>query len=914
MKVYLRPSGTEIDPGTGIGQVCIAQQKYLKDFDIQVITDYNDADVIAVHTQSFDLPKTDVLHCHGLYWSGDPGSGSYLGWHSEANKRIVSAARRAKVITVPSDWVAGPFRRDMRIDPIVIGHGIEFSEWQAAENGGYVLWNKNRPNDVCNPMPAYDLALRGIPLHSTFMPEGKPALENMVITGRLPFEQMRGQIQGADVYLATTKETFGIGTIEAMACGVPVLGWDWGGTADIVTHKVDGWLCEPGDIDGLVEGYQWIKKHRMELSAAAVEKAKRYDWKSIMAIYAEIYHGAQKKEPSGVTVVIPCHNYGAFVNEAIYSCLHQTRKPEQIIVVDDGSTDNSREVIQSFSQAGIEYIFQENQGVAAARNHGIEAAKHPFIVCLDADDRLAPRFVEVTRKALMADRGHGIVYTGIGLIHGEGPAQSYNAWPPDFSWQIQSSPHVPPSNCIPSANMFRRSMWERAGGFRQQYAPGEDTEFWTRGLSIGFTAKKVTTECLFEYRVHQGSASRKLTYVPTDTWVPWMDDKQYPMAVPTDNPPIVRSYSEPIVSVIIPCSPDHVKWLPSAIECLIGQSFRDWEVIAVLDGIDDTEFKRVLKPYPFVRKYITFGHLGAGSARNEGLFNAKAPLILWLDADDYLQPGALLAMVDAWQRSDGRFIYTDWQTDSGEIHLAPDYDHAGYYQSLYHGVTALMTAEQARAVGGFDTILKAWEDWDFFLKMAVNGFHGQRLPGAYLVYRTSTGQRRKIAKARAEELRKEILSRYQVYILGDKAMSPCCGGSRSAQNIINAKRAIGQLPQEQAMVSDGSLVRIEYYGVRTGGVTFVGKSGTRYIFGNNTTNRYNDVKREDVELFLGMEDYREIKRAKPAEVQPAQPEIVKAPVEEVKPEPVKVVEAEPEVKAVKPRKNAKKVAGVTANP
>jgi len=86
----------------------------------------------------------------------------------------------------------------------------------------------------------------------------------------------------------------------------------------------------------------------------------------------------------------------------------------------------------------------------------------------------------------------------------------------EFDWESQAKPHVPPSNCIPSACMIRKSMWERAGAIRLVYAPGEDAEFWTRGLSVGFTAKKVSDQPLFEYRMHGGSASRTKTYNRTD--------------------------------------------------------------------------------------------------------------------------------------------------------------------------------------------------------------------------------------------------------------------------------------------------------------------------------------------------------------------------------------------------------------
>ena len=219
-----------------------------------------------------------------------------------------------------------------------------------------------------------------------------------------------------------------------------------------------------------------------------------------------------------------------------------------------------------------------------------------YIVCLDADDRLDARYVAPLRAALDADRGLGIVYSGLGIIQPDGTVQP-NAWPPPFDWARQSATGVPPSNCIPCAAMFRRSMWERAGGYKQIYAPGEDTEFFTRGLSVGFTALRVTEEPLFQYRIHHGSASRTKEYRPIDTWHPWMRDGKYPMAAPSDKPPLVKSYAQPLISVVIPCGPGHAKLLPAALDSVLGQTLRDWECIVAPNGGVDLD----LTCYPFVR-------------------------------------------------------------------------------------------------------------------------------------------------------------------------------------------------------------------------------------------------------------------------------------------------------------------------
>lgn len=183
---------------------------------------------------------------------------------------------------------------------------------------------------------------------------------------------------------------------------------------------------------------------------AAREAAKEYDWPRVIEKYVNVYQRALEPDPIGAAIIIPCYNYAPFVGEAIESCLRQSIKPKEIIVIDDGSTDNSREVIEKY-RGKVQIIYQDNQGVSAARNLGIEKATAPFIVCLDADDRLAPDFLQVTMPEMERDRGLGIVYTGLGIIHQKGKAVGYTAWPPDFDWSIQATPHVPPSNVIPSA-------------------------------------------------------------------------------------------------------------------------------------------------------------------------------------------------------------------------------------------------------------------------------------------------------------------------------------------------------------------------------------------------------------------------------------------------------------------------------
>lgn len=92
-----------------------------------------------------------------------------------------------------------------------------------------------------------------------------------------------------------------------------------------------------------------------------------------------------------ISVIIPTYNYAHFLPDCIESVLNQSVKPDEIIVVDDGSKDDPAQVIADhFYPHSIQYIYQENKGLAGARNTGIRAAKSEYIMCLDADDMLRP--------------------------------------------------------------------------------------------------------------------------------------------------------------------------------------------------------------------------------------------------------------------------------------------------------------------------------------------------------------------------------------------------------------------------------------------------------------------------------------------------------------------------------------------
>lgn len=110
-----------------------------------------------------------------------------------------------------------------------------------------------------------------------------------------------------------------------------------------------------------------------------------------------------------VSVVIPTYNYARFLSESIQSVLDQTYTDFELVVVDDGSTDNTREVVESFHDPRIRYIYQENQGVSAAQNTGTNVSVGEYICGLGSDDMYLPMNLEMKVKILNSCPEVGLV-------------------------------------------------------------------------------------------------------------------------------------------------------------------------------------------------------------------------------------------------------------------------------------------------------------------------------------------------------------------------------------------------------------------------------------------------------------------------------------------------------------------------
>jgi glycosyltransferase involved in cell wall biosynthesis len=205
-----------------------------------------------------------------------------------------------------------------------------------------------------------------------------------------------------------------------------------------------------------------------------------------------------------VSVIIPCYNQAHFLPETIESALRQTYPRRELVVVDDGSSDDTWRVAASYSE--VRYVRQDNQGVVRARNRGLAGSGGECVVFLDADDRLRPRALEAGLAALRRCPGAAFSYGWCDLIAADG---SFLVPSPRLS--VEGDHYVPllRANFMPNPAglMFRREPLEATGGFQVGVEGVEDYELCLRLARLyGACACR---EVVADYRQHGASLSRR---------------------------------------------------------------------------------------------------------------------------------------------------------------------------------------------------------------------------------------------------------------------------------------------------------------------------------------------------------------------------------------------------------------------
>lgn len=213
-----------------------------------------------------------------------------------------------------------------------------------------------------------------------------------------------------------------------------------------------------------------------------------------------------------ISIIIPCYKYAHYLKECVESVRAQTYPVHEIIVVSDGSPDNTVEVCK---ELGVRCIEKENGGLSSARNAGIKVATGKFIMCLDADDKLVPGAIAEHMKLIQND----MTIAQCALMEFE---ERHVIAIPNSPVTLE---RILKGNTIFCNAVFARKVWEAIGGYDEDVIMRygwEDYEFWIRCLQYGCYVNTSDFIAL-RYRCHEGQMTQATTHPH------WDDLKKYIM-------------------------------------------------------------------------------------------------------------------------------------------------------------------------------------------------------------------------------------------------------------------------------------------------------------------------------------------------------------------------------------------------
>jgi len=343
-----------------------------------------------------------------------------------------------------------------------------------------------------------------------------------------------------------------------------------------------------------------------------------------------------------ISVIVPCYEMGRYLPDAVASIEAQGRDDVEIIVVDDGSTDDTPEVIAALGDRVVA-IRQDNAGPAAARNRGLAVARGELLAFCDADDLWPAGKLALQVGRLDAEPELDILLGRIQYVAvdgGEVPTMEYE------NADAKTATHV-----HLGSGVYRRRALETVGSFDESLRFSEDVDWFLRARELGVRTA-ILTDVTLVYRLHGGNMTHELQLDESRmmTVLKRSLDRRRALTGAAVAPELdawrandERTPSTPTVSVVIPAF-DSARYLPEAIRSALAQHHVPLEIIVVDDGsTDDTVL--VARRFGSLVTVIRRDHTGIAATRNAGIAAAHGELVAFLDADDVWLPDKLARQV-----------------------------------------------------------------------------------------------------------------------------------------------------------------------------------------------------------------------------------------------------------------------------
>ncbi|MCF7814795.1 MAG: glycosyltransferase family 2 protein [Candidatus Cloacimonetes bacterium] len=453
-----------------------------------------------------------------------------------------------------------------------------------------------------------------------------------------------------------------------------------------------------------------------------------------------------------VSVISACYNHGMYITEMLESVLNQTYKDFEIIIVNDGSTDNTKEILNDLKHDKIKIYHTENYGPAHARNYAIQRAKGEYIVNLDADDKIAPTFLGKCVSVMDANPKVGIVYSDVVIFGAEKGL---------FELKEATIQNMLYENRIVANACFRRTDWKKTSGYSSDLKYGlEDYDFWLSIIELNREIIKINEQLMFYRRYSDGNKSRCASRKADNDKIKYSMIKIFERheTLYKKNPEIwsyfntIRknynltsefnisnrmnsSFSKPTFTIITPTF-RRPELLRRAIKSVLNQTFTNYEHIVVDDANDD-ETVEVISAFNSSKiKYNAHDkQLGAASAYNTGIKMSKGNYINFLDDDDEYFPEILEKIHSTFENSKDKigFVWTGiirvrdgeesekilvkikWPQRFNDIEKGLTVSTA-----IGNGFGLSVRKECVEKIGLFDTSLIIGEDTDFMIRLSKN--------------------------------------------------------------------------------------------------------------------------------------------------------------------------------------------------
>jgi glycosyltransferase involved in cell wall biosynthesis len=206
------------------------------------------------------------------------------------------------------------------------------------------------------------------------------------------------------------------------------------------------------------------------------------------------------------TIIIPAYNQARYLGETVQSIFNQSYMDYEIIVVDDGSTDETRQVAMAFSDPRVRYIHQANRGLSGARNTGLKHAQAPWVLFLDADDLLFPDTLQAHLQNLEQHPSAGMSVGGWRYVDSAGNPPTTNVTIPTIALDLVTLLH---GNPIPVHSVVVAKAWfDKVGDFDESLRACEDWDVWLRLLAAGCQVAPLQ-HLVCSYRMHEGQMTRQ---------------------------------------------------------------------------------------------------------------------------------------------------------------------------------------------------------------------------------------------------------------------------------------------------------------------------------------------------------------------------------------------------------------------